>query len=56
MYISYIYIYISYHIYHICSHKKPKDSLETRAALLIFLLKLEISGAAVQSINQNSKK
>ena len=33
------------------SHKKQKDSLETRAALLIILLELEISGVAVQSIH-----
>ena len=38
------------------SHKKRKDSLETPAILLIFSLKLEISGVAVQSIHQNSKK
>ena len=38
------------------SHKKRKDSLETRAVLLIFSLELEISGVAVQSIHQNSKK
>ena len=38
------------------SHKKRKDSLETRAVLLIFSLKLEISGVAVQSIHQNSEK
>ena len=37
-------------------HKKRKDSLETRAALLIFLLDLEISGVAVQSIHKNSEK
>ena len=36
------------------SHKKRKDSPETRAILLIFLLELEISGVAVQSIHQNS--
>ena len=28
------------------THKKQKDSLETRVALLIFLLELEISGVA----------
>ena len=44
-------IIIFYH-----SHKKRKDSLETRAVLLIFLLELEISGVAVQSIHQNSEK
>ena len=37
------------------SHKKRKDSLETRVVLLIFLLELEISGVAVQIIHQNSK-
>ena len=31
-------------------------SLETRAALLIFLLELEISGVAVQSIHQSKKE
>ena len=42
---------------HLFSHsfKKWKDSLETRTALLIFSLELEISGVAVQSINQNSE-
>ena len=38
------------------SHKKRKDSLEARAALLIFSLELEISGVAVQSMHQNSEK
>ena len=38
------------------NHKKRKDSLETRAVLLIFLLELEIFGVAIQSIHQNSKK
>ena len=38
------------------NHKKRKDSLETRAVLLIFLLELEISGVAVQRIHQNSQK
>ena len=38
------------------SHKKRKDSLETRAVLLIFFLELEISGVAVQGIHQNSEK
>ena len=38
------------------SHKKQKDSLETWAVLLLFLLELEMSGVAVQSIHQNSKK
>ena len=36
--------------------KERKDSLETRVVLLIFLLELELSGVAVQSIYQNSKK
>ena len=38
------------------SHKKQKDSLETQIVLLIFSLKLEISGVAVQRIHQNSEK
>ena len=38
------------------SHKKRKDSLETRAVLLIFSTELEIFGVAVQSIHQNSEK
>ena len=38
------------------SHKKRKDSLETRAVLLIFSPELEIFGVAVQSIHQNSEK
>ena len=38
------------------SHKKRKDSPETRAVLLMFLLELEISAVAVQSIYQNSEK
>ena len=38
------------------SHKKRKDSLESRAVMLAFLLELEISGVAVQSIYHNSKK
>ena len=38
------------------SHKKRKDNVETRAALLIFSLELEMSGVAVQSIHQNSEK
>ena len=37
-------------------HKKRKDSLETRAVLLVFFLELEISGVAVQGIHQNSEK
>ena len=41
-----------------CYHslKKQKDSLETRAVLLIFLLEREISGVVVQSILQDSEK
>ena len=38
------------------SHKKRKESLETRAVLLIFLLELQISGIAVQGIHQNNEK
>ena len=38
------------------SHKKRKDSLETRVVLLIFLLELEVSGVTVHSLYQNSKK
>ena len=38
------------------SHKKRKDSLETRTVLLAFRLELEISGVAVQEIHQNSEK
>ena len=38
------------------SHKKLKDNLETRAALLKFSLELEISGVAVKGIHQNSEK
>ena len=38
------------------SHKKRKDSLETRGVLLIFSLELDMSGVVVQSIHQNSKK
>ena len=37
------------------SHKKQKGSLVTRAVLPIFLLKLQISGVAIQEIHQNSK-
>ena len=37
-------------------HKKRKDSLETRAILLIFFLELTISGVAVQGIHENSGK
>ena len=39
-----------------CRPWKRKDSLKTRAVLSIFSLELEISGVAVQSIHQNSKK
>ena len=35
---------------------KRKDSLETRAVLLIFSLVLEISGVAVQSVHQSTEK
>ena len=45
-----------YSIYINHSHKKRKDSLETRVALLIFSLELEISGVAVQRIHQNNGK
>ena len=38
------------------SQKKRKDSLGTRAVLLIFSLELEISGLAIQRIHQNSEK
>ena len=38
------------------SHKKWKDSLETRAVLLILLLELEIFRVIVQWIHQNSEK
>ena len=38
------------------SHKKRKDSLETRAILLVFWLKREISGLALQEIHQKSEK
>ena len=38
------------------SHQKRKDNLETRAVLLISSIELDISGMAVQSIDQNSKK
>ena len=40
----------------IWNHKKRKDSLETRALLLMFSLELEICGMAVQSIHQSSEK
>ena len=36
--------------------RNGKISLKIRAKLLIFLLELEISGVAVQSIHQKSKK
>ena len=38
------------------SHKKWRDSLETRTVLLIFPLELEISEVAVQSIRQKTTK
>ena len=38
------------------SYKKQKNSLETQAVFLIFLLELEISEVAIQRIHQNSKK
>ena len=38
------------------SHKKRKDSLETRGIMLMFSLELEISGVAVQGIHQNNKR
>ena len=38
------------------SHKKRKDSLESRTVLFIFSLELKISGVAVQSVHQNSDK
>ena len=38
------------------NHKKRKDSLKTRAILLIFLLETKISGVAIQKILQNIKK
>ena len=38
------------------SHKKRKDSLETRAVLLVYWLQLESSGVAVQKIHRNSEK
>ena len=37
------------------SHKKRKDSPETRVILLTFLLEIEI-GVAVQEIYENTKK
>ena len=41
-------------LYH--SHKKRKDSLETRVVVLIFSLELEMPGVAVQSIHENIEK
>ena len=38
------------------NHKKRKNTLETRAVLLVFWLEFEISGVAVQEIHRNSKK
>ena len=40
-----------YHFMH--SLKKQKDSLETRAVLLIFSLELEISGAYIKTANND---
>ena len=37
------------------SHKKRKGSVEARAALLVFLLELEIYGVTIQEIHQNGK-
>ena len=37
------------------NHKKRKQSLETRAVLLIFLREHEISGLAVQEIHENNE-
>ena len=38
------------------NHKKRKNTLETRAVLLMFSLELIISRVVVQSIYQNSEK
>ena len=38
------------------SHKKQQNSLEPLVVLLILSFELEISGLAIQRINQNSKK
>ena len=38
------------------SHKKRKDSLETRAVLLTFSLEPEIPGVAVQGIHKKHRK
>ena len=38
------------------SHKKRKDWLEARVECLVFWLELEISGVAIQKIDQNSEK
>ena len=51
-----IHVYLLLRASPLHSHKKRKDSPETRAVLLIFFLELEISGVAVQSIHQNSEK
>ena len=40
---------------YLCSHKKQKDSLETRAVLLIFSLELEISGVSYREFNKTTK-
>ena len=37
------------------SHKKRRNSLDTRVLLLIFLLEREISGAVLHEILQNCK-
>ena len=37
------------------SHKKRRDSLDTRVVLLVFLLEFEVSGAALHEIHQNRK-
>ena len=51
-----IHVYLLLRASPLHSHKKRKDSPETRAVLLIFFLELEISGVAVQGTHQNSKK
>ena len=37
------------------THDRRKDSLETRAMLLMFLLELKIFGVVVQGTHQNSE-
>ena len=54
--LTYMYMYVFMQVCFAChvmyhSHKKRKDSLETRAVLLIFSLELRISGVAVQGIH-----